>query len=68
MHSPESELIDLQSRLSFQEDALSSLNEIVARQSTEIHNLQKQLQVLYKKIDDLKYDLEQDSSTPPPHY
>lgn len=62
---------DLQARIAFQEDALRSLNEVIIKQNLEIQNLQKQLQLLYKRVDDLKYELEQGNAapdSPPPHY
>lgn len=64
-------LSDIQSRIAFQEDALNSLNDVVATQSREIQELRSQLKLLYKKMDDLNYSLEQnadDSDSPPPHY
>ena len=67
----ETVLSDLQSRIAFQEDALASLNDVVATQNREIQELRSQLKLLYKKMDDLNYSLEQNpdaSDSPPPHY
>lgn len=61
---------DLQSRLSFQEDTLSTLNERIAEQEQAIDMLQKQLQHIYKKLKTLEGavgDAGQDDA-PPPHY
>ena len=71
MNEFESEITDLQSRTAFQEDALSALNDIVAKQNLEIQQLQAQMHVLYRRIDELKYELEQgdnSADSPPPHY
>lgn len=69
MNSVESELVELQSRMAFQEDAISSLNEIVAKQNLEIQRLQEQLKLVYKRIVDLKPEHDEGTSeSPPPHY
>lgn len=72
----EEEFINLQSRIAFQEDTLNSLNDIVAQQSLEIHELRQQLQAVCKKFDEIKLDVSDspkgslDSFQPekPPHY
>jgi len=67
------EIEDLQARLAFQEDTLNSLNLQVVEQAREISDLQKQLSVLYKKVDDLSYQVERTQGVTaenerPPHY
>lgn len=68
----QSVLEDLQTRLSFQEDTLSQLNRIVARQDEHIARLEQQLGALAGKYRDLRDTLEEQSSAPgeerPPHY
>lgn len=68
-------LEDLQSRLAFQEQTLSDLNTVVARQSEQIDRLEQQLRALAGKYRDLRDTLEQssgDETSPaeerPPHY
>jgi SlyX protein len=71
MPKVDSVLIELETRIAFQEDALNSLNDVVATQNREIQELRSQLKLLYKKMDDLNYSMEQnsdDSDSPPPHY
>ncbi len=63
-------IADLQARIAYQEDAIGTLNEVVARQDRELQDLQAQLQLLYKKLDDLKseYGGIAQADSPPPHY
>jgi len=68
-------ITDLQTRIAFQEDAINTLNELVARQDKDIVHLQMQLQVLNKKFEEVKDVLEGQStsslssaSEKPPHY
>lgn len=66
------ELIDIQTRLAFQEDTINQLNQVIIKQDADIIQLKQQLRVLAKKLDELAYQ----SSTPaaetvnerPPHY
>lgn len=66
------ELIDLQTRVAFQEDMLQQLNTVIATQDREIRALQEQLKPLVKRFDDFLYTQEQSSATitdeRPPHY
>ena len=66
----EDRLIDLETRLAFQEDAIATLDEVVTRQ-------QRQLDVMLQQIDLLKERLERgegasesaaDIDERPPHY
>lgn len=66
---------DLQIRLAFQDDTIDTLNQQVTQLAQDVTSLQQQLQVLYKKLGDMAYQLEQRSNsaaTPvderPPHY
>ncbi|WP_086931057.1 SlyX family protein [Agarilytica rhodophyticola] len=61
---------DLQSRISFQEDTLNTLNERVAEQEKTIIMLQKQLQHIYKKMKTLEMAIgdSDQHDVPPPHY
>lgn len=65
---------DLQARIAFQEDTIQTLNQQVADLNNEMQALQRQMHLLYKRVDDLVYQLEQSQSAPsplderPPHY
>lgn len=69
---PRASLEDLQSRLTFQEDTLTQLNRVVARQDEQIARLEQQLAALAGKYRGLRDALEEQSDTPvderPPHY
>ncbi|UZJ45831.1 SlyX family protein [Marinimicrobium sp. C6131] len=68
-------LEDLQSRLAFQEQTLTDLNEVVARQTEQIDRLEQQLRALAGKYRDLRDAVEQSpgeegglADERPPHY
>ncbi|WP_286804654.1 MULTISPECIES: SlyX family protein [unclassified Marinimicrobium] len=69
-------LEDLQSRLAFQEQTLTDLNDVVARQTEQIDRLEQQLRALADKYRDLRDAVEQspgeEGGSPaderPPHY
>ncbi|WP_185236558.1 SlyX family protein [Teredinibacter franksiae] len=66
---------DLEARIAFHEDTINTLNNEVATMGREIQDLQKQFHLLYKKVDDIVYQVEQGQNGPvntvderPPHY
>lgn len=60
---------DLQSRLSFQEDAIDHLNKTVAQQDQTIELLRQQVQYLYAQVRQLSEQRGEESQTEiPPHY
>lgn len=63
-------IIDLETRLSYQDDTVVALNDVVARQQKQIEVLEKQLQLLSKQVKVLRpADLGSEADdTPPPHY
>ncbi len=70
--SKESAIADLQSRVAFQEDTLQALNQVIADQDAGIRQLQKQVQLLNKKLNDIANNIgqggSQEGEEPPPHY
>lgn len=65
-------ITDLQTKIAFLDDTVEQLNKIIAEQSQQIADQQKQLQFLYQKIDSQNlgtqiqpFDLIADK---PPHY
>lgn len=66
------DIIELQTRLAFQEDHIQELNRVVADQDQEIRLLQHQVKDLVKRFDDYIYAQEQARTAPtddrPPHY
>lgn len=65
-------LIELEIRVSYQEDTLQQLNEVVTEQDSYIQSLQVQVQSLAKKLDEMSQVLDQPTgkvgNEPPPHY
>jgi SlyX protein len=72
MNDINEELIDLQTRLAYQEDTITQLNLVVTKQDGEIIQLQKQMLLLAKRLDELLYVQEQGGgdvvNERPPHY
>jgi SlyX protein len=66
------EIIDIQTRLAYQEDLLNELNQIVTRQDAEILTLKQQIRQLSKRVEDFLTNPAQEnvdiSDERPPHY
>jgi SlyX protein len=68
----EEQLIDVQTRVAYQEDTLAQLNEVITRQDAEIIQLKQQLRLLVQRIDELSQGAGQVAGElveeRPPHY
>lgn len=67
----ENQIIELQTKIQFQEDALNKLDDVVIRQGDIIDRLASKLRELEEKLEDMSYDRgsPQDvSDERPPHY
>lgn len=67
----EQRLIDIETKLAYQEDLLLTLNEIVASQQQQIDQLEQVCRSLIGHIKDMSYQLRDQRSPehePPPHY
>lgn len=69
----EEQLIDVQTRVAYQEDALAQLNDVITRQDAEIVQLKQQIRLLAQRLDELARDPAQGSEIEitnerPPHY
>ncbi len=63
------QLVELQTQLAFQEDALQTLDGVVTAQQQRIDQLQRQLERWHGLVDELRGALEsQREQAPPPHY
>ncbi|RZI91133.1 MAG: hypothetical protein EOP15_02065 [Pseudomonas sp.] len=67
--SLESQIIDLETRQAFQDDALQALNDVVVEQGRVINRLQLQMAELIKRYEEMvgQYGNEGEEA-PPPHY
>lgn len=63
-------IAELETQLAFQEDTLQSLNEIVARQQSQIDRLNHDVQLLANQLQQLSDSMQRPDSeeAPPPHY
>ena len=66
----ENRLIELETRLAFQEDALQALNTVVVRQQREIAEFTRQIETLKTQLRAVATASEADRTdeAPPPHY
>ncbi len=63
------ELVELQTQMSFQEDTVAQLNEVVTRQQREIERLTEVMEQLKGQVESLAAgELEGQEDEPPPHY
>ncbi|MDD7805784.1 MAG: SlyX family protein [Endozoicomonas sp. (ex Botrylloides leachii)] len=64
------ELIDLQTQISFQEETIGQLNEVVTRQQSDILQLLEAVKQLEKSYRSLLTNMKQDigDNEVPPHY
>lgn len=65
----ENKIIDIETRLAFQDDTIQELNDVIYRQQQQIDRLEKALQVVLSKVQDLM-ESGNDNITDekPPHY
>lgn len=66
------ELIELQTRIAYQEDTINQLNQVITKQDADILQLQHQMRLLAKRIDELSFTqgdgIEEITNERPPHY
>ncbi|HTF98568.1 MAG TPA: SlyX family protein [Cellvibrio sp.] len=66
------QLIDLQTRVTYQEDLLEQLNLVIAQQDADIIQLKQQIRILAQRLEDiLRTPIQEDGSPAeerPPHY
>ncbi|HFD31265.1 MAG TPA: SlyX family protein [Gammaproteobacteria bacterium] len=63
-------IIELESKLAFQEHTIQELNEVVTLQQTELMLFKNQLKLLHERLESQSESNIVDASkeTPPPHY
>jgi len=73
MSDLEEQLIDVQTRVAYQEDTLAQLNDVITKQDADIVQLKQQVRLLAQRVDELMRDPAQADVTEiindrPPHY
>lgn len=73
MSDLEEQLIDVQTRVAYQEDTLTQLNDVITKQDAEIMQLKQQMRLLAQRLDELMRDPAQGGENEiindrPPHY
>lgn len=72
MNDIHDELIELQTRLAFQEDTINQLNQVITNQDAAILQLQQQVRLLARRIDELALEQQpgdgEVTDGRPPHY
>ncbi len=63
-------IIDLQSRLAFQEQTIQELNEVITDQQQQLDQLREELRILEQRIVSLAetQPVSSEKEPPPPHY
>jgi len=64
----ENKLNDLEIKMAFQEDLLQTLNDVIAKQDKEIHDLWTANRLLKQSMNELKDNSSPSDEAPPPHY
>jgi len=65
------DIVELQTRLQFQEDVIHKLDTVVIQQSEVLDALRRRLAVLEERLEQLDHERESTTDTPeprPPHY
>lgn len=64
------DLLELQTQLSYQDDSVQQLNDVVTRQQGEIDGLRREIEVLKQQLQVLVASQSEASGdeAPPPHY
>ena len=62
------ELFELQMQLSYQEDTIAQLNDVVTRQQQDIQRLTEAFARLKKQFEEIAAKQPESQDAPPPHY
>ncbi|NMZ22716.1 hypothetical protein HBO02_09830 [Pseudomonas proteolytica] len=63
-------VMDLESRLAFQDDTIETLNDILVAQQRAVERLQLQMAALLKRQEEMggQFESSEEEEAPPPHY
>ncbi|PBP97677.1 hypothetical protein CCL07_19105 [Pseudomonas congelans] len=67
--SLEERVMELESRMAFQDDTIQALNDVLVKQRRELDHLQLQMAALLKRQEEMGSQFETfEEDAPPPHY
>lgn len=67
--SLEERVMELESRMAFQDDTIQALNDVLVRQRRELDHLQLQMAAMLKRQEEMGSQFETfEEDAPPPHY
>lgn len=66
----ENKLIDLQSKLAFQDETINELNEVITDQQNQLDTLREEIRLLNLRITSVaeSSNVSEEKEPPPPHY
>ena len=68
MPDTEERIIELETRLTFQDDLLQKLDDVIIRQQQEIDELKTQLTSINQQLAEVGGQVDPQNDGPPPHY
>lgn len=66
----ENKIIDLQSKLAFQDETINKLNDVITDQQNQLDELREELRLLSLRISNVaeSSNVSEEKEAPPPHY
>jgi SlyX protein len=71
MDEQKEEIVELQTRLQFQDDVINKLDEVVIRQGRELERMARRLAALEERVDRVAFErdkIQGQADEKPPHY
>ena len=62
------QIIEIEKKLAFQEDAIEQLNQVIVDQESRIKKLERELVIMRNLMSDEEFVKPQEEEEPPPHY
>lgn len=68
MENNEAAIIELQTKVAFQEDLLENLNQVIIDQQAQITKLQRTVEAMIAQVDNIQTSQGKNQQEIPPHY
>ena len=62
------QIAELEMRQAFQDDTIQALNDVIVEQQMALTRMQKQLELLAQRQNDMHNQFDETPNDPPPHY